>query len=436
MRIQEHQHETIKKFQPFNIKVETDRKSNQYGCAADALALFSLIDQPVVVTSPLIESIKRETHNSRIIHFTKQIQESGDIIQAFLSQGLGDIAKAQAVTAALTRGECNDIATAWDSFITDAMDSLIATLNAHTKAALNDVPDIDNLLLSVDKDFSLFDLSIEQTKSGKSCDLVFQNTDFLCHVSTGLYSIENKALQHFYKTLLDVSLMFGGTWQEDLIHIGFMEQWTSNNPKEIAAAEKLLVDITNTSADKIEAVVDRARKKKHNKNIFGVIDEMMEYQFCDGIIDDKDDFQEWIKCEVDNQIELNKSSIKLNHVSKGSYTFADCPNTLITEQINALHNAAKRHLYSEPLSSFTLDEDNFSHLTFVLKNDEKNQLLDKVSQEQYENFCNASEDDEIYRLDVKNPNWLDDLKQMTLGLNILFVAINAMTDSLPVIESV
>lgn len=430
MRIQGNQERATNAFLPFNTTAKANIALNQPHCPTHSLALFALRGQSVNIESSLIDNAKAAIAKSRQLHFTRQIKESGVIIQAFLDKGLADTEKAKMLTNALKSEDCDLIEAMWNDFISDAMNSLVETLNNHTKTALKNVPNIDELLASVNKDYSLFDLSIEQNIGGQACDLVFQNTDFLCHIPTDLFAIENKTLQHFYKKLLDQSLVFGGVWQEDLIHIGFMEQWTSNKPREITAAEKLLVEITTTSAAKIDAVIRKARKKKSNDNIFSVLDEMIELQFC-GDTSDQDDFKEWLGNEIENLIEMNRLSIRLNEVSQGKYKLSDCPPSLITEQIKALLNVSREQLGGTMPTSFELDEDNFSHLTFVLKNDEENLTLNKVSQEQFEQFCNAGEDSELYRLDVSNGHWLDDLKEVTLALNILFVGINAMLDSLP-----
>ena len=436
MQIQSNQKREVNTFLPFTERSKTHVAVNQSRCTAHSLALFALRDQSVSIESSLIDNAKAAIAQSRQLHFTQQVKESGLVIQAFLDKGIADVSKAQTLTNALKQGDCDLIERTWSDFINDAMSTLLSTVNAHTRDALKGVEDIDKLLAEVNKEYAFYDLSVEQRTDDKACDLVFQNKDFFCHVNTDIYAIKDKSVQYLYKTLLDSSLRYGGIWQEDIAHVGFMEQWSSTEEETINAADALLAELTSAPAKQVEALFEQYRESVHHAHLISVIDELEEFAFC-GEKNEPDEYKKWLLNEIKEQIDINRKANQLSDISKHALSFDDCPTTNIGEQLNTLHKACNTHLKNKRIpESFTLDEDNFSHFTFVLKNSEEHSVLDNLSQEQYEQFCNSGEDDETYRIDLSSDRWLADLQEMTLALTITFVAITAVANSLRDTENV
>jgi len=430
MQIQHNQKGAVSTFSPLTEKFKANLAVNQPHCSAHSLALFALRDQSVIIESSLIDNAKAAIAQSQQLHFTHQVKESSLVIQAFLDKGIADVSKAQTLTNALKHGDCNLIEHTWNDFINDAMQTLLNTINAHTKDALKDVEGIDELLAEVNKEYAFYDLSIEQKNDSQPCDLVFKNNDFFSHVSTELYVVKDKALQYLYKNILDSTLKFGGIWQEDIVHLGFMEQWSSAEEDVINAVDALLVELTSAPAEQVNALLEQYRASAQHESLIGVIDEIEELAFC-GEENEPDEYKEWLLNEVTEQIDINRKTNQLNDISKQSLSFDDCYTNKVSKQLKALQKSVNTHLNSDTIpESFTLDEDNYSHLTFVLKNSDENCVLDKISQEQFEQFCHADEGDEIYRIDLNCESWLEDLQEMTLALTTTFVAITAITNSL------
>ncbi|MCI2286086.1 hypothetical protein L3081_25010 [Colwellia sp. MSW7] len=250
MRIQGNQERATNAFLPFNPTAKANIALNQPHCPTHSLALFALRGQSVNIESSLIDNAKAAIAKSRQLHFTRQIKESGVIIESFLAKGLADAEKAKTLTNALKSEDCDLIELSWNDFINNAMQNLLITINDHTKTALKDVEGIDSILSQINEKYGFYNLSIEQNHSGQACDLKLTNTDFFCHVDTELFAIKDKKLQAAYKALLDYTVIYGGIWQENVVHLSYPEQWSATQEIQITAAEKLLVELKNTPPNK------------------------------------------------------------------------------------------------------------------------------------------------------------------------------------------
>ena len=433
MHAQVNQVEAVQRIFALNAKASTEGSVNKPHCPAYALAHYQLRDQSVRISSPLIDALKTESDHNQTIQSIECVKNCRAIIEAFLDKGLGSNEHAQALTNAIKRGKAKSIDKALKTFLDDAMLNLMAELENHTQLALKGVRGLDVLLGSVKRDYSIYNLSIDTQEGWNASEeykLTFQGIDFFQHLATGLYSIKDAKTQRVYKHVLEQSLKYGGIWQEDLVHIGFVENWCAMSEKDIVAAEKLLILLKQTEAKDLIPLLEKKTKIKTLKPLIETIEELMEFNWCEENYED-DEFKEWLVEQVFDQIEVNKPLLRLNALDKGKVKVSKLSSSTVLQQLQGLLKASKKHLQGKQPDSFELDEENMSSLSFVLQNDEENTFLAAQSQESYEYFCNAGEDRENYRINLAADSWLEDLKEMTLAMNILFVGIEAVLGSLP-----
>lgn len=433
MQAQVYQVEAVQRIFALNAKASPEGSVNKPHCPAYALAHYQLRDQPVRVSSPLIDALKAESDNNQTIQSVENVKHCSALIEAFLDKGLGSNEHAKVLTNAIKRGKAKSIDKALKTFLDDAMQNLMAEVENHTLLALKGVRGLDVLLGSVKRDYSIYNLSIDKQEGWNASEehkLTFQGIDFFQHLATGLYSIKDAKTQRVYKQVLEQSLKYGGMWQEDLVHIGFVENWFAKSEKDIVAAEKLLMLLKRTEAKDLIPLLEKKTKNKPLKSLIETIEELMEMNWCEETYED-DEFKDWLVEQVFDQIEVNKPLLRLKALEKGKINLSECPSSNVLQQLQSLLKASKKHLQGKQPDSFELDEENMSFMSFVLQNDEKNTFLAAQSQESYEYFCNAGEDREHYRINLAADSWLDDLKEMTLAMNIIFVGIEAVLGSLP-----
>ena len=433
MQAQVNQVEAVQRIFAVNAKASPESSVNKPHCPAYALAHYQLRDQSVRVSSPLIDALKAKSEEQQSRHSIENVKHCSGVIEAFLDKGIGSDANAQALTNAIKLGKSKKIDKALKTFLDDAMLNVMAEVENHTQMALKGVRGLDLLLGSVKRDYSIYNLSIDTQEGWNASEeykLTFQGIDFLQHLATGLYSIKDTQTQRVYKQVLEQSLKYGGIWQEDLVHIGFVENWCAMSEKEIAAAEQLLMLSKQTEAKDLIPFLEKKKKVKTLNPLIETVEELMEMNWCEENYDD-DEFKEWLVEQVFEQIEINKPILRLKALEKGKIKASECPSSNVLQQLQRLLKASKKHLKGTHPDSFELDEENMSFMSFVLQNDEENTFLAGHSQESYEYYCNAGEDKENYRINLAADSWLDDLKEMTLAMNILFISIEAVLGSLP-----